>query len=202
MLFDVVLFACLYIFWCLTQKFFETDAYNTTKIIDRIHSNKFMSNIHKYLLENEDITNYCLIITTLMIDLNVIYYVYDFVFNNNHRPMYLLIIGVLLRQLCQYINRLPCPENVIWNDPGFPSLIMNYKVTNDFFFSGHTLSALVFGFEMLTSQYIIIKMYAILYMICEIAFILATRAHYFMDIYGATTTYFMMRYFYDYFFMN
>ena len=200
-LFNVCLLSGLYAFWVLTQKFLETDAHNTTKIIDRIHSNEFMYKVHKYLLKNKLFTKYCLIITTLMIDLAVIYYGYDFIINNNHRPMSLVIIGVLLRQLCQYINRLPTPENVIWFDPGFPTLIMNYKVTNDFFFSGHTLSALIFGFEMLTSQYLFIKLYAILYMIGEIGFVMVTRSHYFMDIYGATTTYFMMRYFYDMIFL-
>jgi len=132
-----------------------------------------------------------------MIDLAVIYYVCDFLINNNCRPMYLLIAGIILRQFCQYVNRLPSPEQVIWFDPGFPPFIMNYKVTNDFFFSGHTLTALIFGIEMLNSEYFLIKTYAIMYMICEIAFIIVTRAHYSIDIYGAFTTYFMLRYFYE-----
>jgi hypothetical protein len=132
-----------------------------------------------------------------MIDLAIIYYVYDFLINNNYRPMYLLTIGVILRQFCQYVNRLPSPENIIWFDPGFPTLIMNYNVVNDFFFSGHTLTALIFGFEMLQSKHIYVKIYAAFYMISEITFIFVTHAHYFMDVYGAISTYFMLRYFYD-----
>ena len=113
------------------------------------------------------------------------------------KPISLLISGVILRQLCQCINRSPSPENVIWHDPGFPSIIMNYNVGNDFFFSGHTLAALIFGIELLNSQYKIVKVYAIVYMILEIAFVLVTRSHYFMDIYAAFATYFMLSYFHE-----
>lgn len=196
-LFNVILFLGLYAFWIFSQKFLENDTHNNTHIIDRLHQLDGVSQIHEYLLNHHTITAYCFIITTLMIDLKIIYYVYDFIINRNYRPMHLILLGVILRQFCQYINRLPSPENVIWFDPGFPTLIMNYNVSNDFFFSGHTLTALVFGFEMLNSKYPLVKVYAILYMFCEITFIFVTYAHYFMDIYGAITTYFMMRYFYD-----
>ncbi|QKF94172.1 hypothetical protein QKU48_gp0714 [Fadolivirus algeromassiliense] len=194
---NLLLFLFLHIFWNATQTFLENDLHNNTVIIDRLHSSNIVINIQNYLINNKQIMDMCFIITTLLIDLHVFYFVYDFFANNNIKPMYLLVGGILLRQLCQYINRLPSPENVIWYDPGFPTFVMNYNVANDFFFSGHTLSSLIFGIELLSSKYSIVKIYAVVYMVFEITFVIVTHAHYFMDIYGATATYFMLCYFYD-----
>ena len=44
----------------------------------------------------------------------------------------------------QALCALPPPPNMIWHDPGFPSLLVTYAVASDFFFSGHTAIA-VFG---------------------------------------------------------
>lgn len=197
--YKIALIVIFFVFWGSTQKFLETDIHFTDKIYDRIHNSEFVQYINKYLHDNVEISNYCIIITTLLIDINVAYYAYAFIRYNNIKPIFLLLSGVLLRQLCQYVNRLPSPDNVIWHDPGIPSIIMNYNVTTDFFFSGHTLTALVLGMELFKSRYFSIKLYAIIYMICEITFVLVTKSHYFMDVYGAITTYFMLNYFFDYF---
>jgi hypothetical protein len=153
--------------------------------------------IHKYLLDNVDVARWSIIITSLMIDVNLVYFIYDFLINKNVKPFVLLLCGVVLRQICQYMNRLPEPDNIIWYSPNFPSLIMNYNVKDDFFFSGHTLVSLIFGFELLGIDNMWVKSYAMFYMGVEILFVLCSRAHYFMDVYGAICTYFMMVYFYE-----
>lgn len=196
-LLNLILFLLLHFFWNATQSFLENDLHNSTIVIDRIHSSDSVMYMHNYLKDNKEIMDMCFIVTTLLIDLHIFYFIYDFFANNNYRPMYLLILGVLLRQICQYINRLPTPSSVIWYDPGFPTFVMNYNVTDDFFFSGHTLTSFIFGIEIMSSKNLFVKLYAILYMFFEITFVLVTHAHYFMDIYGAIATYFMMRYFYD-----
>jgi hypothetical protein len=126
-----------------------------------------------------------------------VYFSYEFIFNNKFEPILKLLLGVSLRQLCQYVNRLPSPDHVIWFDPGFPSLIMNYEVADDFFFSGHTLVSFIFGVELLNSLNIYVKLYALFYMFIEIIFVLVSRSHYFMDIYGSISTYYMLSYFCD-----
>ncbi len=197
MLCNIGLTIILYGFWHYTQKFLEQNNNTNNNVIDKLHNSKFLSSIHNYLFQNKYITKILTIITTFMIDANLIYFFMDFIFNNNIRPIILLFGGVFLRQICQYINILPVPNDVLWFDPGFPSLIMNYNVSNDFFFSGHTLVSLIFGIELFLSNNIFIKIYALFYMMMEIFFVLVTRAHYFIDIYGAISTYFMMNYFYD-----
>lgn len=200
MLHNILITISLYLFWHFTQMFLEHDNnnnINNDKIVDRLHNSIIIKKLHNYLLNNMHITKLLIMVTTLMIDINMIYFFLEFIINNKIKPIILLIGGVILRQLCQYINRLPTPEYVLWFDPGFPTLIMNYKVTNDFFFSGHTLVSLIFGVELFLSNNIYVKLYSIFYMISEILFILTSRSHYFMDVYGAISTYFMMAYIYD-----
>jgi len=197
---NILLTTGVYLFWHFTQIFLEhdnDDNVNNDKIVDRLHNSIILSKLHNYLLNNMYITKLLIIVTTLMIDINMIYFFLEFIINNKIKPIVLLIGGVILRQLCQYINRLPMPKDVLWLDPGFPTLIMNYKVANDFFFSGHTLVSLIFGVELFLSNNIYVKMYSIFYMMMEILFVLASRSHYFMDVYGAVSTYFMMSYIYD-----
>ena len=84
---------------------------------------------------------------------------------------------------------------MIWFDPGVPSFSVTYGVSNDFFFSGHTYISVLIGSEIAKSQSIYVKSYGIFFMLFEISFVLVTHGHYFMDVYAAITTYFMMEYF-------
>lgn len=197
LLFNILSIGLLYGFWLITQYSLQHDTNNNNIIIDRVHNFVLFDAIHKYLVNNKNVARWSIIITSLMIDLNLVYFVYDFICNKNIKPIILLVGGVVLRQFCQHINRLPSPDNIIWYETNFPSLIMNYNVTDDFFFSGHTLVSLIFGIELLQIENIYVQGYAIFYMMVEILFVLCSRAHYFMDIYGAIGTYFMMLYFYD-----
>ena len=52
-----------------------------------------------------------------------------------------------LRQISQGMCSLPKPPGVLWMDPGFPTLLVTYKVSNDFFFSGHTALAVLSAIE-------------------------------------------------------
>lgn len=197
MLYNFGLLILLYIFWNKTQKFFSTDVEAKNLIIDRIHNLSFIKKINQFLRKNEVITKYNFILTSLLIDINVLYLVYDFLANDNHKPIFILMGGLVARQLCQFINRLPIPNNLIWKDPGVPSLFVSYNVSNDFFFSGHTLISLIAGFEFVNSQYIILKLYGLFFMFYEISFVMVTYSHYFMDIYASIATYIMMNYFYN-----
>src|ERR1700683_47430 len=54
-----------------------------------------------------------------------------------------LVIVLGLRQIMQWLVALPAPPNAIWHYPGFPSLLVTYGVSNDYFFSGHTAIAVL-----------------------------------------------------------
>jgi len=89
-----------------------------------------------------------------------------------------------LRQIMQAICALPTPPNMVWHNPGFPSLLVTYSVANDYFFSGHTAIAVFgarelarFGRRWLTGV-------AIGVVLLEVATVLVLRAHYTMDVFA------------------
>jgi len=57
--------------------------------------------------------------------------------------------------------------------------------------------AITVGMKILSFKNIFAKSYAIFFIFFQIFIIIVIYSHYFMDIYGAITTYFMLRYFYD-----
>jgi hypothetical protein len=52
-----------------------------------------------------------------------------------------------LRFIVQKIFLLRYPAGYMWDDPGFPSIVVPYASTNDFFFSGHIGGAFLAGLE-------------------------------------------------------
>jgi hypothetical protein len=88
-----------------------------------------------------------------------------------------------LRQLMQAICALPPPTNMIWHDPGFPSLLVTYHVANDFFFSGHTAIAVFGAIEVSRLRRNWLTTVAVLVVLFELTTVLILRAHYTMDVF-------------------
>jgi membrane-associated phospholipid phosphatase len=72
---------------------------------------------------------------------------------------------------------------MIWHDPGFPSLLVTYGVTNDFFFSGHTAIAVFGASELARLHKTWLTVCAILVVLMEVAAVIVLRAHYTMDVF-------------------
>lgn len=196
MIFKILYIIAGYIFWITTQRILGLDVISQHRVIDRMHN--FVRPINDYLRNNPHIMRYNFILSSLLIDINVSYVVLKYLLlDDDTRTITLLFSGFVLRQICQYTNRLPIPNNLIWFNPGFPSLFVTYHVENDFFFSGHTLIAFVTGLDIITNGNILFKIYGTLFILYELAVISFTFSHYFMDIYAAIATYFMLNYFYD-----
>jgi hypothetical protein len=182
------------ILWQYTQKLLSCDIIADGQIVDRIHTCKRVNKIGMFLENNIIFTKYLIILTSLLIDIGVLYVSYEVLFFDNFKLLAEMFTGLMLRQLCQFINRLPTPRNMIWFDPGFPSLTVTYGTSNDFFFSGHTYMALLAGSAIFSNPYIITKTYAVLFVILEVGFVLVTRGHYMMDVYAAVTTFISVKY--------
>lgn len=79
----------------------------------------------------------------------------------------------------------PQPVNMMWRDPGFPSLFVTYQVSNDFYFSGHVACCTLAGIE-LVRHWTGSKSIGLLLSICLILFesftVLALRTHYITDV--------------------
>ena len=186
-----------YIFWILTQRILGLEILPHDCIVDRVH--QFVEPINNYLRKNQNFMRYNFILSSFLIDINILYIVFQYLLtDDNTKTITLLFSGFVLRQICQYINKLPSPKKLIWFNPDFPSLFVTYSVENDFFFSGHTLLAFIIGFDIISNGNLILQLYGIVFIIYEICIIIFTYSHYFMDIYAAVATYFMLNYFYDY----
>jgi uncharacterized protein involved in cysteine biosynthesis len=72
---------------------------------------------------------------------------------------------------------------MIWHYPGFRSLLVTYRVANDFFFSGHTAIAVFGALELARFRRKWLTFMAILIVIFEVATVLILRAHYTMDVF-------------------
>ncbi|XWV26311.1 hypothetical protein QJ857_gp0763 [Tupanvirus soda lake] len=193
----IVVLVFIYLFWHVTQKFLSTDVEAKDSIVDRLHDTNTITILNNYLSENPKDAAFHFIISSLLIDINITYIAYMYLKKNKFKPIFILFAGLALRQLCQYINRLPIPNGMVWFDPGFPSLLVTYTVENDFFFSGHTYASLCAGIELVKNKKnIFISFYGLFFILYEIMLIVSIKGHYFMDIYGAFATYFMLSYFF------
>jgi len=83
---------------------------------------------------------------------------------------------------------LPAPPNAIWHYPGFPSLLVTYNVSNDYFFSGHTAIAVLAVTEIARIGKRWLTVIGVLIAILEIATVLVLRAHYTMDVFTGMIT--------------
>lgn len=68
--------------------------------------------------------------------------------------------------------------------PGFPSLLVTYKVGDDFFFSGHTAITALAAAELVRISPVLGATGAVI-VFAEIVVVLALRAHYTMDVFAA-----------------
>ncbi|MAG93403.1 MAG: hypothetical protein CMJ48_06605 [Planctomycetaceae bacterium] len=138
--------------------------------------------VNRFLNENTVWARALLISSSAIIDLLGIFLIARALFGPTFRPFLGLLMLFALRQLSQALCILPAPEMIIWESPGFPSLLVTYGVANDFFFSGHTGIA-VFGAVELGRlngrSGVVLGTLVALY---EASAVLLLRAHYTMDV--------------------
>jgi hypothetical protein len=187
-----------YYFWLQSQLFLATDVIPNGTLVDRIHDSEIVNWITSYLENNKAMATFHLTLTTFLIDITIISVIGNSIWTHNLKVPLLFIGGIALRQVCQVINKLPAPHRMIWYDPQtIPTIFMVYETNNDLFFSGHTYTSMAMGLELFGWNNTWAKIYGIFFIVYQIAFVLVTRSHYFVDVYGAIATYFMLRYFWD-----
>lgn len=188
---------CLYGFWLVSQNILVEDVSVQSAVLDRIHESDLVKYILDHFESNLNHAAFHIGLTTALIDLSLVGVLIGSICRTNVKPIFLICTGIVCRQICQFITKLPIPDRMIWFDPGIPTVTMVYAVTNDFFFSGHTLTGMIVGFELMGSTYLILRLYGGVFLVYQIAFVLLLRIHYFMDVYAACSTYFMLCYFYE-----
>jgi hypothetical protein len=153
---------------------------------DRLHTATTAAN--SYLHGNPSVANPLLIVSSGIIDLLGVFLLSRWIFGASIRPFLGLVIVLGLRQVMQWLVALPAPPNAIWHYPGFPSLLVTYGVSNDYFFSGHTAIAVLAVTEIARVGRRWLTALGVLIVVFEIATVLILRAHYTMDVFTGIVT--------------
>lgn len=176
-----VAFALVLWFW--TQKLIGQKTVTGDKIGDRLHD--WTAALHGWLLASPRAANGTLIATSALIDAFGLFLIGAAIFGPTCRPFVALLLVFGLRQICQGICTLPYPDRPIWRDPGFPSVLVTYGTSNDFFFSGHTSIALIGALEITQIAPLWLAVVAGVVAALEAITVIVLRAHYTMDVFAA-----------------
>ncbi len=172
--------------WFWTQSLIGARPLPASGIGDWTHAVTYSAN--QYLLIHPSTANALLILSSALIDLMAIFLLGRWLFQGEMQPFLGLVMVLALRQLMQACVALPTPANEIWHNPGFPSLLVTYGVSNDFFFSGHTAIAVVAATELVRFGRKWLTGLAVTVVTFEIATVLVLRAHYVMDVFTGLIT--------------
>lgn len=177
----LVVFALLAWFW--SQALIGSRSLKDGAIGDGIH--EFTAPLTRYLLNHPRAGNATLIISSVFIDAFGIFLICAGIFGPTLRPFVALLILFAFRQICQVLCALPAPKDMIWRNPGFPSLLVTYGTGNDFFISGHTAVAVLGAIEIAKIGPMWLAITAGLVAFLEATTVIVLRAHYTMDVLAA-----------------
>jgi len=175
--------------WFLTQSMIgqrenlEGDYDSVSDLLTRGDAGLMLTNsTNRFLRENRAWSNALLISSSAVIDLLGGFLLLWAIFGPSLRPFVGLLILFGLRQLSQNLCVLPPPDGIIWEYPGFPSLLVTYGVANDFFFSGHTGIAVYGAVEIGRLKGWKGVSCGVAIAVFEATSVLLLRAHYTMDV--------------------
>lgn len=150
---------------------------------DGVH--QLLAPANEWLGSHPEATNALLVVTSGFIDLLGVYLLASGIVGRSIRPFLGLMILFVLRQAAQALIVLPAPPGMIWHYPGVPSLFVTYGTPNDFFFSGHTAIAVYGAIELARLGRRWLTIAGAVVAVVEAITVLALRAHYTMDVFGA-----------------
>jgi hypothetical protein len=143
---------------------------------------------HAWLVLNPRAADFLLIATSALIDIGGTYLLGITIFGATLRPFLAILIVFALRQICQSTVTLPPPPGIIWRHPGFPSLLVTYGVSNDFFFSGHTAISVLAALQLIHVAPPWMAAIGVGVASIEALTVIVLRAHYTMDVFAAIFT--------------
>lgn len=167
--------------WFWTQSLIGARTAPASGIGDGLHN--WTAGLNAYFRQHSTTANALLIVSSALIDGLGLFLLVEWLFGGSVRPFLGLFLLMALRQVLQAVCALPVPPNMIWHYPGFPSLLVTYRVANDFFFSGHTAIAVFGALELARFRKKWLTGTAALIVVFEIATVLILRAHYTMDVF-------------------
>lgn len=147
--------------------------------------------INEYFIAHPHLQDAFMILCGLCMDVTMVVGLVVFAVHGKtwRLPMTLGMFYVL-RFLIQKTFLMRFPEGYLWRYPGFPSLVVPYGATNDFFYSGHVGGALVMTLEYRTLAKELTKhkmfmrsmqLFGFLTVIFQIFLMIFLRGHYSID---------------------
>jgi PAP2 superfamily C-terminal len=179
--------------WFWTQSLIGGRTAPASGIGDGLHN--LTAGANSYFAHNTTAANVLLIVSSGLIDALGLFLLGRWLFGGSVRPFLGLFLLMTLRQLMQAACALPSPPNMIWRYPGFPSLLVTYRVANDFFFSGHTAIAVFGAMELSRLRRNWVTAAAVLLVFFEVGTVLILRAHYTMDVFAGIAAAFWIAHF-------
>lgn len=176
----IAVIAVALVIWFRTQKLIAGKSGDVPGIGDWVH--RLTADWHRYFMTHDKAANRVLIASSLGIDLLGLSLIGAAVFGPSFAPFVGIIIVFSLRQVSQLCCTLPPPDGMIWRDPGFPTILVTYGVSNDLFFSGHTALAVLGAIGMCQFGPWWLGVAAVLLALGEVVIVLVLRAHYTMDV--------------------
>ncbi len=167
--------------WFWSQALIGSRTAPASGIGDAVHN--LTAGLNSYFSQNPGAANALLVVSSAFIDALGLFLLARWFVERSVRPFLGLVLLLALRQMMQAICALPAPPNMIWHDPGFPSLLVTYHVANDFFFSGHTAIAVFGALELGRYHHKWLTFAAVLLVFFEVAAVLILRAHYTFDVF-------------------
>lgn len=177
----LILTAVVLAAWFWTQSLLGARAVPSSGVGDSLHN--LTRGLNSYFAQHSGAADLLLIVSSACIDGLGLFLLGRWLFGGSVRPFLGLVTLMVLRQILQALCSLPAPPHMIWHYPGFPSLLVTYQVTNDFFFSGHTAIAVFGAVELARLDRKWLTATAVLLVLFEMATVLVLRAHYTMDVF-------------------
>jgi hypothetical protein len=167
--------------WFWTQSLIGSRELEPGTIGDGVH--ELLARPNHFLHTHPSVANGLLILSSACIDILGVFLLWRSIFGTTVRPFIGLLLLFAMRQSCQWLCALQPPPGMIWHDPGFPSLLVTYNVTTDFFFSGHTGLAVLGAVELSRMGGRRWLCLGIVIALLEAATVLVLQAHYTMDVF-------------------
>jgi PAP2 superfamily C-terminal len=139
---------------------------------------------NSFLLKSPVIRKLLIFLTSFYIDSIVLYCMWVWVKSaKNPRLLFSVLLFYGGRAICQGIFSFQFPAGVAFDYPGFPSLMVPYGYTSDFYFSGHVGFLVIITLELIhwkSSALMVINWLAV---ILVGLLLLVTRGHYSIDLF-------------------
>jgi hypothetical protein len=145
----------------------------------------FTSDINKFFQKNTFYRRALLITSSFFIDFVIIFFSILWTKRGrSYRPVIAYMFFYSIRGITQNMFQMRYPEGYLWEYPGFPSLVISYLKTNDFFFSGHIGFPIIAGMEFYYFGYVNMYYFCLMSSVFEALTMIFLRGHYSIDLFA------------------